>query len=216
MKRSSQTEKKNVTVRAFSGATTDDIKDYCKPIAIVHTGTNDLKDSDELSIVENIVKVKEIIENISPATKTLISTLVNRYDSGELHHKALRVNEKLKQLLPAYDLIDNGNLDQSCVNKYGLHLSGKDTIHLAYNFNKYCLIIFNPSGTEHPCPSKKKKQLKHSMRKSQIECEREVKSRLIRNLGSSKRGLLICSLDAPSLRKHKDERTRSINEGKQK
>ena len=43
------------------------------------------------------------------------------------------------------------------------------------------------------------------MRKSQNECEREVKSRLIRNLGSSKRGLLICSLNAPSLRKCKDE-----------
>ena len=43
------------------------------------------------------------------------------------------------------------------------------------------------------------------MRKSQNECEREVKSRLIRNLGSSKRGLLICSLNAPSLRKRKDE-----------
>ena len=43
------------------------------------------------------------------------------------------------------------------------------------------------------------------MRKSQNECEREVKSRLIRNLGSSKRGLLIFSLNALSLRKHKDE-----------
>ena len=43
------------------------------------------------------------------------------------------------------------------------------------------------------------------MRKSKNECEREVKSRLIRNLGSSKRGLLICSLNAPSLCKHKDE-----------
>ena len=43
------------------------------------------------------------------------------------------------------------------------------------------------------------------MRKSQNECEREVKSRLIRNLGSSKRGLLICCLNASSLRKHKDE-----------
>ena len=32
-----------------------------------------------------------------------------------------------------------------------------------------------------------------------------MKSRLIRKLGSSKRGLLICSLNAPSLRKHKDE-----------
>ena len=112
------------------GAATDNIKDYCKPISkrisdicIVHTVTNDLEDNDELRIDENVVKVKEIIENISPGTKTLISTLVNGYDSEELHHKALRVNDKLKQLLPAYDLVDNGNLDQSCVNKYGLHLS---------------------------------------------------------------------------------------------
>ena len=43
------------------------------------------------------------------------------------------------------------------------------------------------------------------MRKLQNECEREVKSRLIRNVGSSKRGLIICSLNTPSLRKHKDE-----------
>ena len=42
------------------------------------------------------------------------------------------------------------------------------------------------------------------MRKSQNKCEREVKSRLIKNLGNSKRGLLICSLNAPSLRKHKE------------
>ena len=125
-------------------ATTDDIKGYCKLIAkrrsdicIVHTGTNDLRDSDELSIVENIVNVKEIIDNISLGTKTLISTFVKRYDLEELHHKALSVNEKLEQFLPAYDLIDNGNLDQNCVNKYGLHLSTrKGTIHLAYNFKQ--------------------------------------------------------------------------------
>ena len=53
------------------------------------------------------------------------------------------------------------------------------------------------------------------MRKSQNECEREVKSRLIRNLGSLKRGLLICSLNTPSLRKHKDKiETVSMRENK--
>ena len=55
----------------------------------------------------------DTLKDISPGTKTLITTLVNRYDSEELHHKALRVNDKVKQLLPAYDLIENGNLDQS-------------------------------------------------------------------------------------------------------
>ena len=43
-------KERSVTVRSFPGATTDDIQDYCKPIAkrkpdicIVHVGTNDLK-----------------------------------------------------------------------------------------------------------------------------------------------------------------------------
>ena len=67
---------------------------------------------------------------------------MNRYDSEELHHKALRVDDKLKQLLPAYDLTDNGNLVQSCVNKSGLHLLRKGTIHLAYNFKQCCLIDY--------------------------------------------------------------------------
>ena len=61
---------------------------------------------------------------------------MNRYDSDELHLKAIRVNEKLKQLLPAGDLVINDNLDQSCVNNRGLHLSRKGTIHLAYNFKQ--------------------------------------------------------------------------------
>ena len=67
-KESYQTEKKNVTVRCPTvfRATTDDIKEYCKPntkrrpdICIVHKGTNDLN---KVSITENIFKVKEIIE----------------------------------------------------------------------------------------------------------------------------------------------------------
>ena len=41
-------------------------------------------------------------------------------------------------------------------------------------------------------------------RNTQNKCEVDTNSRLIRNLGS-RRGLLICSLNAPSLRKHKDE-----------
>ena len=133
-------KERNAIVRSFTGATTDDIKDYCKPIAkrkpdvcIIHAGTNDLKNKDELSIVEKIVEVKELIEKISPRTKTVISTLTNRYDSEELLFKVKNVNNKLKQLYPNEDLIDNDNLDQSTVNRSGLHLSRKGVIHLAYN-----------------------------------------------------------------------------------
>ena len=37
---------------------------------------------------------------------------------------------------------------------------------------------------------------------------------MIRNLGSSKKGLLTCYLNAPSLHKHKDELKVSISENK--
>ena len=92
-----------------------------------------MTNKDELSIVENIVEAKELIEKINPRTKTVISTLTNRYDSEELLFKVKNVNNKLKQLYPNEDLIDNDNLDQSSVNRGGLHLSKKDVIHLAYN-----------------------------------------------------------------------------------
>ena len=92
-----------------------------------------MKNKDELSIVENIVEVKELIEKISLRTKTVISTLTNRYDSEELLFKVKNVNNKLKQLYPNEGLIDNDNLEQSSVNRGGLHLCRKGVIHLAYN-----------------------------------------------------------------------------------
>ena len=165
-----------VIVGSFPGATTDDIKDYFKPIAkrkpylcITHAGTNDLKNKDELSIVENIVEVKERIEKISLRTKTVTSTLTNRYDSEELLFKVKNVNNKLKQLHPNEDLIDNDNLDQSSINRGGLHLSRKGVIHLACNV-KQVLSVFSPISNlldnEHPCPRKKNKKISREKRKS--------------------------------------------------
>ena len=58
-----------------------------------------------------------------------------------------------------------------------------------------------------------KNQPSHSKHASQEKCENQTHSRLIRNSGS-KRGLLICSLNAPSLRKHKDEIEVLIRENK--
>ena len=54
---------------------------------VVHIGTNDLKSKDEITVVDNIAKVKETTKTISPKTKVLISTLTNRYDNEELGHK---------------------------------------------------------------------------------------------------------------------------------
>ena len=79
-------------------------------------------------MVDNIAKVKETIKTIIPKTKVLISMLTNRYDNEELEHKVTALNEEIKCSFQT-DVIDNSNLEETCVNKGGLHLSRKGTIH---------------------------------------------------------------------------------------
>ena len=102
---------------------------------VVHVGNNNLKSKDEITVVDNIAKVKETIKTISPKTKVLISTLTNRYDNEELEHKMTVLNEENKRSFQT-DVIDNSNLEETCVNKGGLHLSRKGTIHLAMNYKQ--------------------------------------------------------------------------------
>ena len=79
-------------------------------------------------MVDNIAKVKETIKTIIPKTKVLISMLTNRYDNEELEHKVTALNEEIKRSFQT-DFIYNSNLEETCVNKGGLHLSRKGTIH---------------------------------------------------------------------------------------
>ena len=53
----------------------------------------------------------------------------------ELEHKVTALNEEIKRSFQN-DVIDNSNLDETCVNKGGLHLSRKGTIHLAMNYKQ--------------------------------------------------------------------------------
>ena len=108
-----------VKVRSYPGATSDDLIDFCKPIAcrhpdvtIVHVGTNDLRHREEKEIAQNIMKIKETIKEISLNTKTLISLIIQRIDNKSLKDKACIVNHELIQLISKHDLIDNSNLDR--------------------------------------------------------------------------------------------------------
>ena len=137
-----------VKVRSYPGATSDDLIDFCKPIArrhpdviIVHVGTNDLRHREEKEIAQNIMKIKETIKEISPNTKTLISLIIQRFDNKSLNDKACIVNHELMQLISKHDLIDNSNLDRDCIGHKGLHLNQTGTRHLARNFKQalHCL-----------------------------------------------------------------------------
>ena len=114
--------KRIIKVRPYPTATTEDILDFCKPIArrkpdvlIVHAGTNDLNKKDEKVIVDNILKIRETISEISPTTKTLISTIINRFDSKNFNDKIVFVNNRLEQVISKCDLIDNSNIDKDCI-----------------------------------------------------------------------------------------------------
>ena len=87
-------------------------------------------------IVDNIVKIRETISEISPTTKTLISTIINRFDSKNFDDKIVFVNDRLEQVIPKCDLIDNGNIDRDCIGSKGLHLNRTRTVHLAKNFKQ--------------------------------------------------------------------------------
>ena len=137
-------KKRIVKIRSHPGATSEDLIDYCKPIArrapdviILHVGTNDLDKRDEDSIVENIKKIKNEIVSVSPKTKkVLVSLIIGRYDDGSLNDKGVLVNDKLMRELPRSDIIDNSNLDRQCVGLKGLHLNRLGNKHLALNFKQ--------------------------------------------------------------------------------
>ena len=110
-----------VKVRSYPGATSDDLIDFCKPIArrhpdviIVHVGTNDLRHREEKEIAQNIMKIKETMKEISPNAKTLNSLIIQRFDNKSLNDKACIVNHELMELISKHDLIDNTNLDRDC------------------------------------------------------------------------------------------------------
>ena len=130
-----------VKVRSFPGATIVDLLDFCKPsarkkrdVVIVHVGTNDLGTLDENAIARNILEITQTIKKISPETKVIVSQLIDRYDKEEFKDMVVFVNEKLRQMFTPVELIDNSNLDRSCIGRRGLHLNKTGNAHLALNF----------------------------------------------------------------------------------
>ena len=77
----------------------------------------------------------------SPSTKVSISGMINRRDkslSGS-NAKISQINSALKSvcLQKRRKFIDNSNIDQSCLNRRGLHLNRKGSGLLSRNYLKY-------------------------------------------------------------------------------
>ena len=82
-----------------------------------------------------------MIENIrkeSPETVTAISNVVTRKDQAARKKKVsvADINKKVKEFakVKKIELIDNSNLDTSCLSRRMLHLNDKGNCYLASNF----------------------------------------------------------------------------------
>ena len=105
----------NVAIRSFSGATSKDMLDYCKPLVnnkpdvlIFHVGTNDLT-KNVGNTKANIVKLIDSVKNASPNTEIVFSNICLREDVPNINPRRLALNKDLEDVCNEYGLplIDN-------------------------------------------------------------------------------------------------------------
>ena len=134
--------KHKMKVRSFPGAKVDDMYDYVKPLlkkkpqnVIIHVGTNNTVGESSRLILDQILAFKHFVESsLREDSKVVISTVVQRSDNPKATMAVNLLNNHLKDL--AIDLVDNDNIDGTCLGKKGLHLNSKGSGKLAVNFIK--------------------------------------------------------------------------------
>ena len=162
-KLSSQISNQSLTyVKAFPGATVEDMSDYIMPSLrrkpeevilimyksnnfmdviikhrfafVIHVGTNNLKSSEPREIAEGIVNLGLKIQNHSPDCKITISSLISRSDQT-LNGKIKDVNKIVNQFAKqnAWRTIPHSNIKNEHLNASGLHLNVQGTKLLAKN-----------------------------------------------------------------------------------
>ena len=120
-------------LKAFPGATVEDMSDYIIPSlrrkpeeVILHVGTNNLESSEPRGIAEGIINLGLKIQ--------FISSLISRSDQT-LNGKIKDVNKILNQLAKqhAWRTIPHSNIKNEHLNASGLHLNVQGTKLLAKN-----------------------------------------------------------------------------------
>ena len=143
---SKMSNSRSVSVKSFSGAKTSDMKHYIVPTLstppdeiVLHIGTNDIIHSSAQQIIQNISEIGDIISEASSETKVTISNIIKRSDNVNLNQKIDECNVEIASPVSqkGWSLIDNSNLDSTCLNGSGLHLNKKGTFSLACNIIKH-------------------------------------------------------------------------------
>ena len=135
----------NVQVKRHPGATTRDIVDYVRPVIrkkpdciILHAGTNDLTSQEKTDTTNNFREIIEEAKRVSPDTAIVLSTAVMRKDKQAMDKKVSvpALNREIKEFANTMKIsvINNSNLDVSCLSHKKLHLNEKGNAYLARNF----------------------------------------------------------------------------------
>ena len=137
-------DKYKVKVKNHSSAIREDICDFIKPevrnkpdIIIVHAGTNDI--TNNTKSFENYKKITDTIKSKLPNCKYAISNVVMRKDKPDIEKKVIEFNSRLSKFCSKnkIDIIENENLDGSCLSFKKLHLNKKGNSYLANNFSDF-------------------------------------------------------------------------------
>ena len=91
---------KSVSIKPYSGATSEDIYDFIKPeirkcpeTVVIHIGTNDL--SRNIKTIDNLKNISDYVTSKSKNTKIILSTLTIRTDNADLQEKAKNKNQEV-------------------------------------------------------------------------------------------------------------------------
>ena len=134
----SRLSKYKAKVRVFPGAFIDDMYDYIMPLLrkspsniILHIGSNDAPFKSSEDIISEMINLEGFIKRVLPMAKIYISCPVIRTDNVKANNVLRQVNKTLKSFS---NVVNNDNVDSTCVGRKGLHLNVKGSGRLAMNY----------------------------------------------------------------------------------
>lgn len=108
-------------------------------LIIIHAGTNDIQTKSPQQVTDSLVDIAENINHDHPHMEIAFSQIINRSDDVNLNSKIADANKCLKRFCSqrGWGCISNDNIDESHLNRSGLHLNISGTRQLATNMLKY-------------------------------------------------------------------------------
>ena len=128
-----------VKVCNFPGATVADMEHYLIPIIqknlsniILNVGTNDAKNFLPRTVLDNLLKLQDLVKDSLPTCKVIISTPTLRTDDGKAQITVSHLTKYVLQL--KIDTVNNNNINIRHLGSKGLHLNQSGSKLLSKNF----------------------------------------------------------------------------------